>query len=100
MQLESHLALCCRRRKDGTVTLADDTSVALTLDLKGLLCPLPVVKISKAIKEVEVGQVVEATATDPGVLADIPAWSKSTGNTLLLMDRQGDHFVFQVRRDA
>lgn len=81
------------------MTLADDTSVALTLDLKGLLCPLPVVKLSKAIKEVEVGQVVEATATDPGVLADIPAWCKSTKNTMLAMDKVESHFVFRVRRD-
>jgi tRNA 2-thiouridine synthesizing protein A len=80
------------------MTLADDTSVALTLDLKGLLCPLPVVKISKAIKEVEPGQIVEATATDPGVLADIPAWCKSTGNDLMVMDRVEGHFVFRVRR--
>ena len=82
------------------MTLADDTSVALVLDLKGLLCPLPVVKISKAMKEVDVGQLVEATATDPGVMADIPAWCKSTGNTLVALDRRDGHFVFQVRREA
>lgn len=81
------------------MTLADDKSVALILDLKGLLCPLPVVKLSKAIKEVEIGQVVEASATDPGVLADIPAWCKSTGNTMLAMDKLESHFVFKVRRD-
>lgn len=81
------------------MTLADDTSVALSLDLKGLLCPMPVVEISKAIKAVEVGQVVEATATDPGVMADIPAWCMSTGNTLMALDRESDHFVFRVRRD-
>ena len=79
---------------------AADVEVALALDLKGLLCPLPVVKISKAIKDIEVGEVVEATATDPGVMADIPAWAKSTGNELLLMDKEGDHFLFRVRRSA
>jgi tRNA 2-thiouridine synthesizing protein A len=79
---------------------APEARVALTLDLKGLLCPLPVVKISKAIKDVEVGEVVEATATDPGVMADIPAWAKSTGNDLLLMDKEGDHFLFRVRRSG
>lgn len=43
------------------------------LNLEGLLCPIPVVKISQAIKNMAVGGVLEATATDPGVLADIPA---------------------------
>ena len=81
------------------MTLADDTSVALALDLKGMLCPMPVVEISRAMKAVEVGQVVEATATDPGVMADIPAWCMSTGNTLMALDREADHFVFRVRRD-
>lgn len=78
---------------------APEANVALTLDLRGLLCPLPVVKISRAIKELEIGQVVEATATDPGVMIDIPAWAKSTGNELLVLDKEGDHFLFRVRRD-
>lgn len=68
-----------------------------TLDLKGLLCPMPVVKIAQAIKGVAIGEVIEATATDPGVLADIPAWAKTSGNELLAMDR-GDVIVFRVRR--
>ncbi|MCP3973580.1 MAG: sulfurtransferase TusA family protein [bacterium] len=82
------------------MTLADDTSVSLTLDLKGMLCPMPVVEISRAIKQVEVGQIVEATATDPGVMADIPAWCHSTGNTLMALEKAESHFVFRVRRDA
>jgi tRNA 2-thiouridine synthesizing protein A len=54
-----------------------------TLDLKGLLCPMPVVKIAQAIKKVEIGDVIEATATDPGVMADIPAWARSAGQELV-----------------
>lgn len=70
-----------------------------TLDLKGLLCPLPVVKIAQAIKAVNVGDVVEAMATDPGVLADIPAWARSSGNELVSMEKGGDKVIrFMVRR--
>lgn len=82
------------------MTLADDTSVSLTLDLDGMLCPMPVVEISRAIKQIDVGHVVEATATDPGVMADIPAWCHSTGNTLMSLDKVDAHFVFRVRREA
>ncbi|MDR7544290.1 MAG: sulfurtransferase TusA family protein [Armatimonadota bacterium] len=71
---------------------------ALTLDLKGLLCPLPVVKIAQAIKKVNVGEVVEATATDPGVLADIPAWARTSGNEVVSMERQDKVIRFVVRR--
>ena len=45
-----------------------EIKVSKTLDLKGLACPMPVVKISKGIKEVEVGEVIEAHTTDPGSL--------------------------------
>ena len=48
----------------------------------------------------KVGQVIEAEATDPGVMADIPAWCRSTGNELLNIDREGKTFVFRVRRSG
>jgi tRNA 2-thiouridine synthesizing protein A len=68
------------------------------LDLKGLLCPLPVVKMAKAIKEVEVGQTIEAFATDPGVMADIPAWARTTGHELVVLEKVDKQFRFVVRR--
>lgn len=71
---------------------------ALTLDLKGLLCPMPVVKIAQAIKKVNVGDLVEATATDPGVLADIPAWARTSGNEVVTLERQDNLIRFVVRR--
>ena len=73
-------------------------SYDMYLDLKGLLCPMPIVKIAKAIKGIEAGQVIEADASDPGVMADIPAWCKSTGNELIKMERQEKIIKFWVRR--
>jgi tRNA 2-thiouridine synthesizing protein A len=69
-----------------------------TLDLKGLLCPMPVIKMAKAIKEIEVGQTIEAYATDPGVMADIPAWCRTTGNELVTLEKLDKQFHFVVRR--
>ncbi len=43
-----------------------EQNLDLVLDLKGLLCPIPVVKISQAIKEIEVGEIIVASATDSG----------------------------------
>jgi tRNA 2-thiouridine synthesizing protein A len=69
------------------------------LDLKGLLCPMPVVKIAQAIKTVAVGESIEAVATDPGVLADIPAWARSTGNELVAIEKKDNkEFRFVVKR--
>ncbi len=79
--------------------MTDTIPAAAVLDLKGLLCPLPVVKIAQAIKKVNVGELIEATASDPGVLADIPAWARSTGNKVVSLEKRANkeiHFV--VRR--
>jgi tRNA 2-thiouridine synthesizing protein A len=75
-----------------------DLTISKTLDLKGLLCPIPVVKMAKGIKEIEVGQLLEAYATDPGVMADIPAWCRSTGNELVTLEKIDKQFHFVVRR--
>jgi tRNA 2-thiouridine synthesizing protein A len=78
--------------------MTEELKTATILDLKGLVCPIPIVKISQAIKQVQVGEVIEAVATDPGVLADIPAWCKTSGNELVKMERVDKTFHFVVRR--
>ncbi|MGD8794895.1 MAG: sulfurtransferase TusA family protein [Anaerolineae bacterium] len=75
-----------------------EVSPEKTLDAKGLKCPMPVVKTSKEIKTVAVGSVLEVLATDPGSMADIMAWTKSTGNELLKSEKDGDVFRFYIRR--
>jgi tRNA 2-thiouridine synthesizing protein A len=76
----------------------DKIKADLELNLQGLMCPMPVVKISKAIKDIPVGGVIEATATDPGVMADIPAWAKSTGNEMMKVEKEGKVIRFWVKR--
>jgi TusA-related sulfurtransferase len=77
-----------------------DLHYDLELDLEGLLCPIPVVKLSVAIKEIDPDGVIRATATDPGVMADIPAWCKATGNELMEMTRDEGVVTFWVRKAA
>jgi len=69
-----------------------------TLDARGLKCPMPVVKTSQEIKNLSVGGVLEVLATDPGSVADIQAWCKSTGNELLGMEKGEGVFQFYIRR--
>jgi tRNA 2-thiouridine synthesizing protein A len=64
-------------------------SVAKVLDLKGLPCPMPIVKMSQEINTVNVGDIVEVHTTDPGSLSDFPAWAETTGNQVLETN-QGD----------
>ncbi len=68
------------------------------LDLKGLPCPMPVVKMSQEIKSVDVGQVIEVHTTDPGSLSDFPAWASTSGNEVLDTE-QGDFIKIYVKRN-
>jgi len=80
--------------------MSEDIKVDKVMDLKGMPCPMPIVKVSKGIKDVEVGQVIEAITTDPGALADFPAWAKTSGNEILQTDQQGDLIEFYIKRKA
>jgi tRNA 2-thiouridine synthesizing protein A len=70
----------------------------LSLNLKGLLCPMPVVKLAQAIEQVQVGELVEASATDAGVMADIPAWARTSGHELVEIEKREKDFHFVVKR--
>ena len=80
--------------------MSDDVQVTKVLDLKGLACPMPVVKVSKGIKEVEVGDVIEAISTDPGSLTDIPAWARTTGNEVVKTEQNDKEIRFYIKRNA
>ena len=54
-----------------------------TLDCKGLSCPMPMMKLAKAIKGLNAGDVLEMLGTDPGTKSDLPKWCEKTGNVLL-----------------
>ncbi len=78
--------------------MPEEIRVDLELDLKGLVCPLPMVRVSQNMRKVPIGGVIRATATDPGSLTDIPSWARVTGNELLKTEREGDAIIFYLRR--
>ncbi|CAB5155169.1 hypothetical protein D3OALGB2SA_5057 [Olavius algarvensis associated proteobacterium Delta 3] len=80
--------------------MSDDIKVAEVMDLKGLPCPMPVVKVSKGIKEVEIGEIIEAQTSDPGALSDFPAWARTSGNEIVKTDQDGDFTRFYIKRNA
>lgn len=63
------------------------------LDVKGLNCPLPILRTKKALAEMETGQVLRVLATDPGSLKDFEAFARQTGNQLL--DQREENRVFE-----
>jgi tRNA 2-thiouridine synthesizing protein A len=73
-------------------------TASLTLDTSGLLCPLPVYKAALALKAMEHGEVLELICTDPGSLADIPAFTRQRGDRLVEIDDRGTTQVFWIEK--
>jgi rhodanese-related sulfurtransferase/TusA-related sulfurtransferase len=72
----------------------------VTVDAKGLACPMPIVKTKKAINELEAGQVLEVQATDKGSKVDIKAWAESTGHQYLGTVEDGEVLKHYLRKSS
>jgi TusA-related sulfurtransferase len=53
------------------------------VDARGLRCPLPVIRLARAAKDLPAGALVELWATDPAARADVPAWCRMRGHELV-----------------
>ncbi|MBE0661870.1 MAG: sulfurtransferase TusA family protein [Bacteroidales bacterium] len=71
-----------------------ETKFDLTLDCKGLSCPMPMMKLAKTMKELKSGQVLEMLGTDPGTKSDLPKWCEKSGN-IMLQEEMLDGGVFR-----
>ena len=67
-----------------------------TLDARGLNCPLPILRAKKALAKMEIGEVLEITATDPGSMKDLDSFCSQTGNELLESQAVDNEFHFRV----
>ncbi|MDX1692830.1 MAG: sulfurtransferase TusA family protein [Ketobacteraceae bacterium] len=65
-----------------------------TLDTRGLLCPMPVIRTQNMIQTLQPGDTLLVEATDPGVMHDIPAWCRINGHRIL--DKYQEDKVFCI----
>jgi Predicted redox protein, regulator of disulfide bond formation len=70
------------------------------LDVKGLNCPLPVLRTKKAMKAVPKGEVLTVEATDPNTPRDVAALCEASGFALLSSSEQDGVFVFKIQHAA
>ena len=68
------------------------------LDVKGLNCPLPILRTKKALSEMPSGQTLRVLATDPGAVKDFEAFARQTGNALIASGQTDNVFEFLLRR--
>jgi len=70
------------------------------LDVKGLNCPLPILRAKKALKDVPTGGTLQILATDPGAVKDFEAFCRTTGNELLESKVENKVFSFVIKRTS
>jgi len=68
------------------------------LDVRGLNCPLPILRAKKALTELKSGQVLRVLATDPGTVKDFQVFAKQTGNHLLSHAEADKVFTFLMKK--
>ena len=68
-----------------------------TVDARGLLCPLPVIRTQESIKNLTPGTILTVLTTDPGSLEDIPAWCRVHGHTVIKTRHVHDNIHLMIR---
>jgi len=67
-----------------------------TLNARRTLCPMPVIKTQDKIAELQPGDVLEVTCTDPGALNDIPAWCRINGHRVIDSAEANDEVIIVI----
>ena len=79
-----------------------DAEEIVELDLRGLICPLPVLRARKALKGMKTGDLLKIYCTDPAAASDFPAFCRSAAHELIEMGQdygaQGLDLWFLIRR--
>jgi tRNA 2-thiouridine synthesizing protein A len=68
------------------------------LDVRGLNCPLPILRTKKSLVDLNPGQVLKIMATDPGAVIDFQVFADQTGNELISLSELAGEFTFYMRK--
>ena len=68
------------------------------LDVKGLTCPMPLLKAKKTLNDMEAGAVLRVLATDPGSERDFEVFARQSGNTLLDSSSSDGVYCYYLRK--
>lgn len=66
------------------------------LDVRRLLCPMPVIRVQDRIRSLSPGDILEAVCTDPGVVNDIPAWCRLNGHTVRDIAHEDNDIIITI----
>src|SRR5271165_49195 len=87
------------QRLAGRMVTPQDTAMSETLlDVKGLSCPLPVLRANRTLRGLAPGDRLRVLATDRAAVADFQAYCRETGHALLAWIEEGGVLSFVIRR--
>lgn len=72
--------------------------IDLELDTTGLMCPLPLLRLKKALQTLECGQVVKVLATDPASVLDFGVFLEQAGHEMLERSEEAGVFAYLIRK--
>jgi TusA-related sulfurtransferase len=73
-------------------------NVTRSIDARGMPCPGPLMSLIGAIREGEVGDLLEVLSSDEGSRTDIPAWVRKAGHELVEVGEEDGYARFVVRK--
>ena len=75
--------------------MGEDNEV--TVDVRGQVCPIPVLETAKAARSAKPGQIIKILATDPAARQDLINWARVTGNEFLGVEEEGGVLIIKIR---
>jgi len=72
--------------------------VETELDLRGLYCPIPVLRTREGIEKVKVGDLLKVMADDPAAEEDLKRWAKRAGQEVVDVKKEGEDVIVTIRR--
>ena len=82
----------------GRAAISGSMTEDLTLDARGLLCPLPVLKLRKRLKSLNSGDIVALWADDPAAIVDVPHFCNEAGHALLDVQENEAAAIYRVQK--
>lgn len=74
------------------------SNIDIELDVRGLTCPMPLLKARQALTRMTAGQVLRVLATDPGSVRDFQSYAELTGHSLLESSEGEGVFIHTLKK--
>lgn len=72
--------------------------IDVELDATGLMCPMPVLRARRFLDEMNVGEILQVTASDPAAVHDMPAFCRMAGHKLLMAYVTDENYIFEIEK--